>query len=213
MDFSISFYVPNGLVWHFLANNDDIFLFHFKSQLSGSKSYRAEAELGFETTTLDMDKTGSITRTAPYEHITVGDMEHILPAFVGTTKQVPPMYSAIRMGGKRLHEKARNEGLSEADVNIEAREVVIHRLALLSMHGKQFSLAIECGGGTYVRSLIRDIAHKLDSVATMTSLERTQQSQFTLENSLAREDWSPDNIYAAIDKWNAQWQQDGGSRS
>jgi len=133
-------------------------------------------------------------------------MEQALPSFVGTIQQVPPIYSAIRKEGKRLYEMAR-EGASEADVQIEPREVEVHKLELLNMQGKSFSLAIESGGGFYVRSLVRDLAYKLDSVATMTSLERTKQGQFSLEDCLDKDDWSPDNIYAAVDKSNSLRQE------
>jgi tRNA pseudouridine55 synthase len=93
-------------------------------------------------------------------------------------------------------------GATPEDIQIEPRQVVIHSIQLLHKDGPKFSLEIECGGGTYVRSLIRDIAYKLNSVATMTALERTKQGQFTLENSLQKEDWSPENIYKAIDVFN-----------
>lgn len=176
--------------------------------LSGSKKYTAEGELGFETNTLDMDPTGNITKQASFEHVTKESMEETLPNFVGTIQQVPPLFSAIKRGGKRLYEQARDGGATEKDIKIEAREVTIHQLQLLGMETPKFSLDIECGGGTYVRSLIRDIAQQLDTVATMTSLERTKQGQFTVETSLVREDWSPDNVYAAIDRCNDERQQE-----
>lgn len=150
-----------------------------------------------------MDKTGNITKRADFEHITREDVENILPSFVGTIQQVPPIFSAIKKGGKRLYEQAR-EGATEEDIKIEPREVVIHKLELLDMENPRFSVSIECGGGTYVRSLLRDIAYKLDTVATMTALERTKQGQFLPDGSLTKDEWSPDNIYAAIDKCNAE---------
>lgn len=171
--------------------------------LSGSKKYTAEGELGFETTTLDMDPKGNITKKAPFDHVSRDDIEKALPSFIGASQQVPPIFSAIRKDGQRLHALAR-AGATEEDFKIEAREVVVHNIELLDVTLPRFSLDIESGGGTYVRSLIRDIAYKLDSVATMTGLERTKQGQFTLEDSLHRDEWTPDNIYAAIDRCNAE---------
>jgi tRNA pseudouridine55 synthase len=174
-----------------------------QSYLSGSKRYVAHGEFGFETTTLDMDPTATITQRAAFEDITEEDLVKVLPSFTGTIQQVPPIFSAIRKDGKRLYEQAR-EGASAEDIHIEPREVVVHSLQLLHKDGPKFSLDIECGGGTYVRSMIRDIAYELKSVATMTALERTKQGQFTLQDSLIKEDWTPENIYKAIDQANAR---------
>ncbi|CAB9496801.1 pseudouridine synthase B [Seminavis robusta] len=175
-----------------------------QSYLTGSKRYLATGEFGFETNTLDMDPIANITQRAPFEHITLEDLEqNTLPKFVGDIQQVPPIFSAIRRNGKRLYEQAR-QGVSQEDLKIEPRQVTVHSLKLLHMDGPNFSIDMECGGGTYVRSLIRDIAYDLDSVATMTSLERTKQGQFTQDTALPRDEWSPDNIYDAISKFNAQ---------
>jgi tRNA pseudouridine55 synthase len=73
---------------------------------------------------------------------------------------------------------------------------------LLTCDIPKFDLDIECGGGTYIRSLIRDIGYKLNSAATTTSLERTKQGQFTIEDAIIKDDWSADNIYAAIARFN-----------
>jgi len=67
-----------------------------------------------------------------------------------------------------------------------------------------FGIGVECGGGTYIRSLVRDIGQKLDSAATMTSLVRTKQAQFTLDGALPRDEWTADNIFAAIDAVNLE---------
>lgn len=151
-----------------------------------------------------MDKRANITKTAPYEHISMEDIENLLPSFEGKIQQVPPIFSAIKKGGKKLYEKAR-EGTTAEDLALEAREVQVYKIALANQEETtlpSFELEIECGGGTYVRSLIRDIAYKLDTVATMTSLERAKQAQFTLDNALPKSEWSPDSIFAAIDKVN-----------
>lgn len=176
---------------------------HLLSYLSGSKKYTANVELGYETTTLDSE--GNITRTASFDHVSVHDLESKLTEFIGTISQVPPLFSAISKNGKKLYESAR-EGVSVDDVEIESREVQIHSLKLVSpdkVELPQFQIKVECGGGTYIRSLVRDLGQSLDTAANMVGLERTQQGQFTLSDCLCREDWSVDNIYAAIDEFNA----------
>ena len=96
--------------------------------------------------------------------------------------------------------------MDEEDVHIEPRQVVIYNLDLLPTNDKGeglpacFGLNVECGGGTYIRSLVRDIGLSLDTVATMTSLERTKQGVFLTEHCLDQEDWNPENIWDAIEK-------------
>lgn len=147
---------------------------------------------------------GNITQKADYDHITVEALQTVLEHFRGTIEQVPPIFSAIRQDGKRLLERA-YEGETADDVEIKSRQVQVHRLDLLpSPDLPRFMIDVECGGGTYIRSLIRDIAYKLESLATTTYLERTKQGQFTTKDCLAKDDWNADNIYNAIDLINAE---------
>ena len=151
-----------------------------------------------------MDPKGNITRTGPVEHVTMDAVKTVLPEFTGTIMQVPPIFSAIRKEGKRLY-KLGQKGVSADDIVIEAREVEILDLRLVESDDvtlPQFEISMECGGGTYVRSLIRDIGYKLGTVATTTFLERTKQGQFTLQHCLKQEDWTADNIYAEIEDRN-----------
>jgi tRNA pseudouridine55 synthase len=161
----------------------------------------AEAELGFETDTLDMG--GNTTKSAPFDHVQSNDIESILPQFIGNIQQVPPIFSAIKRGGKKMYDLAR-QGKNEDDLKLEAREVEIRQIQLLECNLPKFRIHVECGGGTYIRSLVRDIGYKLDTVATLTMLERTKQGCFQLEDALAKEHWNADNIYAAIDKFNSE---------
>lgn len=176
-----------------------------QSYLSGPKRYTAKGEFGFETTTLDMDEAGEVTKRAPFDHVTVDALRSVLPEFTGKIMQVPPIFSAIRKGGKKMYEQAR-EGKTAEELKLEPRQVEVYNLQLLDDDTElpSFALDIECGGGTYVRSLVRDIGYKLDTVATMTALKRTQQGQFTMEDVLEKKDWTADNIYDAIDKVNAE---------
>ena len=174
----------------------------FFRYLQGSKKYFARGEFGYETTTLDVE--GNVTKTADFDHITIDKLKETIPNFVGTLQQIPPIFSAIKQGGKRLYNEAR-EGKTAEDVEIQPREVHVYNLDLLNEEKTDlpfFDIDIECGGGTYVRSLVRDIGYSLDSVATTTILTRTKQGQFTIDDVLDKPDWTPDNIYGAIDKQN-----------
>lgn len=174
--------------------------------LSGSKRYTAGVKLGFQTDTLDME--GNITETKPFDHVTMDAIEDAIPKFTGKIMQIPPIYSALKKDGKKLYEQAR-AGKTAEDIGIQAREVNIYDIKLLPTNEKgeglpSFGLDVECGGGTYIRSLVRDIGHELNTCATMTSLVRTQQAQFLLDNTIEKDDLSADAIFAAIDKTNAE---------
>jgi tRNA pseudouridine55 synthase len=126
--------------------------------------------------------------------------------------QVPPIFSAIKKGGKALYKEAR-AGKTAEDIEIEPREVQIYSINLIRDSDAklpEFELAVECGGGTYIRSLIRDIGYKLDSVATTVVLNRTHQAQFSFEGALEKPDWTADNIYAAIERVNNMRQNEEG---
>ncbi|CAJ1959100.1 unnamed protein product [Cylindrotheca closterium] len=170
--------------------------------LTGSKGYKAGVELGFQTTTLDLDENGEIVGKMPFDHVTWENVESTLDGFRGTIQQKPPIFSALKKDGKRMYELGR-KGVTAEDIEIEAREVVIHRLELLkeeSEEPKTFGLDVECGGGTYIRSLVRDIGISLDTLATMTSLERTKQGPYLPEHCLKEDDWTAENIFKAIEE-------------
>lgn len=139
---------------------------------------------------------GEVTKRAAFDHVTPSLLEGVLPQFRGQIQQVPPIFSAIRKNGQRLYEQARKGELS-ADATVEARTVQIDKLELTT-HLPCFDIHVECGGGTYIRSLVRDIAAAVDTVATTTALRRTRQGPFRVETALQREDWSVDNINAEI---------------
>jgi len=168
--------------------------------LTGSKEYRARGELGYETTTLDME--GNVTKRADVDHVTPEALEQCLDEFRGPIEQIPPIFSAIRVDGKRLYQRAR-EGETTEDVKIESRSIHIYDLQLVEseeVNLPRFEILTECGGGTYIRSLVRDIGYAVDSVATTTLLERTKQGQFRLKDCLSMDDLTPENVYAAIRK-------------
>ena len=181
--------------------------------LSGSKRYTAGIKLGIETDTGDVAPEANIIDTKSFDHVTMDAIEEVIPKFTVKIMQVPPIFSALKKDGKKLYEEAR-KGKTAEELGIEAREVTIYDLKLLPTNEKGeglpcFGLDVECGGGTYIRSLVRDIGRELNTCATMTSLIRTQQAQFLLDNTVEKDDLCADTIFAAIDKTNSEMKSNG----
>lgn len=147
------------------------------------KAYRAVLCFGVATDTEDM--TGQIIKELPVT-CTEEEFRQCLEAFLGTFDQIPPMYSAIKVNGKKLYELAR-EGIC---IERTGRPVTIYSIDVESVlldeeqHMKEATICVECGKGTYIRSLCRDIGEKLGTCACMKELTRIKSGQFLLENSL-----------------------------
>lgn len=146
------------------------------------KAYRAAFRLGERRDTGDV--TGQVVETdkAP---VPQGQLEGALPAFRGQILQVPPMYSAVSVGGKRLYQLAR-QGV---EVERPARPVTVNTLELLSYDpaSREGELQVSCSKGTYVRVLIEDLAKAAGTVGTMTALRRTAACGFTQEQAITLE--------------------------
>jgi len=151
------------------------------------KSYVADFKFGEETDTLDA--TGAIINTTSIVP-TKEQILSILPKFVGKISQIPPKYSAKSINGKRAYELARQK----IDFELQAKEVEIYSLNLISYENSILKLEIECGSGTYIRSIGRDIAYKTNSLATMTSLVRTKIDNFNLYACVDVKDISENNL-------------------
>lgn len=146
------------------------------------KAYRATVQLGITTDTLD--STGKVL-TQTESHVTKEEILALLPSFTGDLMQVPPMYSAISVGGVRLYDLARQGKTVER----EARPITIHSLVLTQWDEKKqsFTIEVECSKGTYIRSLIADMGEALGVGATMTALCRTKACGFSLEQCIPLE--------------------------
>ncbi|HBN38381.1 MAG TPA: tRNA pseudouridine(55) synthase TruB, partial [Ruminococcaceae bacterium] len=141
------------------------------------KGYRAGFMLGKTTDTLDI--TGTVT--AEYEvSVTDEQVRNVLEKFRGVISQVPPMYSAVSVDGKRLYDLAR-QGI---EVERQARQVEIKKLELVDCENGEYTIDVVCTKGTYIRTLIDDIGRELGCGAVMTSLTRTLAMGFTLEDSV-----------------------------
>lgn len=152
---------------------------------SNDKEYIAEFKLGYETDTLDY--TGEIIKSTNLK-VNEEQIKEVIKSFIGKYNQVVPIYSAVKINGKKLYEYARNN----IDVSLPSRVVDIKNIEVLNIDE---TIKIQCkvSKGTYIRSLIRDIGDKLGTYATMVSLTRTRQGKFSLENSYSIEDIKNNN--------------------
>ena len=148
--------------------------------LTGDKHYSAVLLLGTETDTEDI--TGTVLATCE-EMPSEARVREVCAAFVGEMMQIPPMYSAIRVGGKRLMELAR-EGKT---IEREARPVTVYSLDVTRLTEKTYRLDVVCSKGTYIRTLCADIGSKLGCGGVMSSLIRTKTGAFSLENAYTLE--------------------------
>ncbi len=134
--------------------------------LGSRKAYLAECQLGVTTTTADRE--GEVLQRRPLPALDEATLEAALADFRGRISQVPPAYSALKQGGEPLYLKARR---GEA-VEVPARVVEIHRLDVLALDGDRLRLRVECGSGTYIRSLAVDLGERLGCGAHLSSLRR-----------------------------------------
>ena len=132
------------------------------------KEYIATIQLGKETDTLDL--TGKIVKTSNLPSLSEKNILAVLKNFIGSIKQVPPMYSALKVNGQPLYKLAR-KGLT---ITRKKRYIKIYDIKLQSFTTEIIRIKIKCGRGTYIRSLGRDIAGKIGTVAHLKSLKRTR---------------------------------------
>jgi tRNA pseudouridine55 synthase len=144
-----------------------------------TKTYRAVVELGVVTDTFDA--SGNIVSRGDPSGVTASRLEQVLASFCGKIWQTPPMFSALKRGGRPLYQLAR------AGVTVErkSRPVVIHRLDLVSWRLPVAELEVECGKGTYIRSLAHDIGQALGCGALLKDLVRTRSGIFGIEDAVS----------------------------
>ena len=155
------------------------------------KEYIATMKLGIETDTLDI--TGKELSNKEY-NVNEDQIKEVLNSFIGKSIQEVPKYSAIKVNGKRLYEYARNN----IDVELPKREIDIKYIDFMSYKDGYITFKTLVSKGTYIRSLIRDIAYKLNTVASMSELIRTKQGIFNIEDSYTIEDIE-NNKYKLLD--------------
>jgi tRNA pseudouridine55 synthase len=153
--------------------------------LPEGKAYRAIIRLGVETTTDDL--AGDVIYAEPTSEVTIDRIRVALPEFIGEIVQTPPMYSAIQVNGQRLYKLARAGEILE----VPTRLVNIYSIEMLNWTPGDFpevEVQIACGGGTYIRSIARDLGVKLGTRGVLAFLERNASCGFQLANSITLED-------------------------
>ena len=147
----------------------------------GDKEYVAGLKLGIVTNT--QDTSGEVLESSPVS-VTPEQLEEALAQFRGDIEQIPPMYSAIKINGKKLYELARKG----KEVERKPRPVTIHALTLEEqLSADEYLIRVRCSKGTYVRTLCHDIGRVLGCGACMSSLRRTMAAGFTLEQAVSLE--------------------------
>ncbi len=146
--------------------------------LDADKSYRVTAKLGSRTDT--GDATGTEIEAAAVPELSADEWRGLLEDFLGDSLQVPPMYSALKQGGQRLYKLARKGETVER----EPRPIRIHAIELLEIAGSRLVFRVHCSKGTYVRTLVEDIAAKAGTVAHTASLHRETVGEFQAADML-----------------------------
>ncbi|MDH4109307.1 MAG: tRNA pseudouridine(55) synthase TruB [Gammaproteobacteria bacterium] len=146
--------------------------------LDADKTYRVTARLGEATDTGDAD--GTVIATAEVPVLGGEDWLRTFASFTGEVEQVPPMYSALKQGGRRLYELARQGQVVER----KARPIRVHAITLLEARGTRLAFRVHCSKGTYVRTLVEDLARAAGTVGHVTSLHRVSVAHFRQDDML-----------------------------
>ena len=149
------------------------------------KEYLATIRLGATTPSYDLEK--DIDATYPYEHITYEKVKEVLQKhFTGEIDQVPPMFSAIRIDGKRAYKYARK---GDETVELKSRKITIHNIEIEKIALPDVTLRIRCSKGTYIRSIARDLGLALESGGHLIALERTAVGDVRKEDTQSVEEF------------------------
>ncbi len=149
-----------------------------ESLMDHEKEYVATIQLGAETDTLDTE--GKVIKEAKITPLSNKKIESLLSTFLGESDQIPPMYSALKVNGKRLYKLAREGKVIER----KPRKITITEIELLDNNKDSLKIRVKCGRGTYIRVLASDIANAMNTVGFLKSLVRTQVGNFKQEDSI-----------------------------
>ena len=156
-----------------------------KYLIEHDKTYKATLKLGIETDTKDLEGRVIQEQAVDIKILEKSNVENILKSFIGKQEQIPPIYSAIKVDGKKLYEYAR-EG---KEVRIQPRTIEIYDMNLekIDRDNKEIVFKVSCSKGTYIRSLCSDIAKKLGTIGCMSDLERLCVGRFDITESITLE--------------------------
>ena len=157
-----------------------------KYLINHDKKYIVELQLGTKTDTADSEGKIIEEKAVNKKGLSKENITKVLQTFIGKQEQVPPIYSAIKVNGKKLYEYARKG----QNVEIKPREIEIYDIKLMNIDAqkKQIQFEVFCGKGTYIRSLCEDIANKFETVGYMKSLKRIQVGNFKIQDSITIEE-------------------------
>lgn len=151
--------------------------------LGMDKQYLADIRLGATTPSFDLEMEPD--KHFPYEHVTQEMLDKAITALTGNIDQIPPMFSALKVNGRKAYDLARQG----KEVELKARQITISELKLLRWDNPDIKLDVSCSKGTYIRSLARDLGYELDSGAHLTGLVRTRIGPYQLADSITIEDF------------------------
>lgn len=154
--------------------------------LEMSKSYDLEITFGYETDTLDSE--GQIVKEMPADFINSEGIIAVIPRFIGRIEQIPPIYSAVKLKGKPLYKYARSGKQDEVQTENLKRSVTIKALEFRGFSNNKGQLSVTCSKGTYVRTLVKDIATSLGTCGTLTRLTRTEAAGVALQQTIDLEE-------------------------
>ena len=155
-----------------------------KYLIEHDKIYTATIFLGKETTTLDVEGEVIKEKKVDFQKLTFENVNEVLNSFLGKQEQIPPMYSAIKENGKKLYDYARNS----QEVEIKPRTIEVYDIKLDSIDENRITYTVKCSKGTYIRTLCKDIAEKLDTVGYMEDLQRQEVGKFNIKDSITVEE-------------------------
>jgi tRNA pseudouridine55 synthase len=144
----------------------------------GLKRYIAEVRFGMATDTCDLD--GQVVATSEVPAVLQDRISRVLRRFLGTVQQVPPVYSAIKVKGRRLHKSARKG----EEVEVPVREVTFQDITIVSRRPDSVVLDVRCSAGTYIRALARDLGSAVNCPAVLASLRRIESTPFHLDDAV-----------------------------
>ena len=155
-----------------------------KYLIEHDKEYEVMLELGIKTDTADIE--GNVIKKEEVNWKKLNDIEETLNTFLGEQTQIPPIYSAIKVNGKKLYEYAR----SGQNINIEPRNIQIYKIELqkIDKQKNEINFRVHCSKGTYIRSLCEDIAQRLGTIGYMKELTRTKVGNFTINEAVKIEE-------------------------
>lgn len=148
------------------------------------KEYIATLKLGEKRDTADSEGAIIEERQIDYSVLQKENVEKILQSFIGKQEQIPPMYSAIKINGKKLYEYARKN----EKIELEPRHIEIYKMDLIDIIKDTIIFKVQCSKGTYIRSLCEDIAKRLNTVGYMQDLERSRVGKFDIKDSITIEE-------------------------